>query len=313
VRIEADTVVLAAGCMQTPRHPPEERRGQQAPGSAKIWAPPRPRDHGDLTRRHRPWEGATQGYHSLHFLEEGIKLEVLWSPPAVLAARLPGPRSRLPAAPHGVRSHGALRRHHRGRTLRRRGAPSADAGSPTSASIARRTTCPHPARPGILARHLLGLGRRLDPPRPPRCPRTPRSREGRQHSAHESLRGSDTITAANHAFGTTRMAGNPRTASSTRTGAATASTTSTSPTRDLPGQPRGQPDAHVYGARRSHRRACSPGDGLTRTGQVKTFGILRRPRSVSHPPRTRGTAPRGPMSSTLPAPRQRGPSPSERA
>jgi hypothetical protein len=37
-----------------------------------------------------PWKGATQGYHSLHFLDQHIKLEVLWSPPAVLAARLPG-------------------------------------------------------------------------------------------------------------------------------------------------------------------------------------------------------------------------------
>jgi hypothetical protein len=37
-----------------------------------------------------PWKGATQGYHSLHYLEDKIKLEVLWAPPAVLAARLPG-------------------------------------------------------------------------------------------------------------------------------------------------------------------------------------------------------------------------------
>ncbi len=37
-----------------------------------------------------PWKGATQGYHSLQYLEEHIKLEVLWSPPSVLAARLPG-------------------------------------------------------------------------------------------------------------------------------------------------------------------------------------------------------------------------------
>jgi choline dehydrogenase-like flavoprotein len=37
-----------------------------------------------------PWAGATQGYHSLHYLDEGLKLEVLWSPPAVLAARFPG-------------------------------------------------------------------------------------------------------------------------------------------------------------------------------------------------------------------------------
>ncbi len=32
-----------------------------------------------------PWKGATQGYHSLEYLGEGVKFEVLWSPPAVLA------------------------------------------------------------------------------------------------------------------------------------------------------------------------------------------------------------------------------------
>jgi choline dehydrogenase-like flavoprotein len=37
-----------------------------------------------------PWKGATQGFHSLHYLEKGLKFEVLWSPPSVLATRLPG-------------------------------------------------------------------------------------------------------------------------------------------------------------------------------------------------------------------------------
>jgi choline dehydrogenase-like flavoprotein len=37
-----------------------------------------------------PWTGATQGYHSLQFLEEGMKLEVLWAPPAILSVRFPG-------------------------------------------------------------------------------------------------------------------------------------------------------------------------------------------------------------------------------
>ncbi|MBM4353148.1 MAG: gluconate 2-dehydrogenase subunit 3 family protein [Deltaproteobacteria bacterium] len=38
----------------------------------------------------RPADGATQGYQSLQFIEEVLKLEVLWSPLALLALRFPG-------------------------------------------------------------------------------------------------------------------------------------------------------------------------------------------------------------------------------
>jgi choline dehydrogenase-like flavoprotein len=91
VSIEAEVVVLAAGCMATPvlleRSGMAPRSGwlgrelQLHPGLAMMAIFPEPID---------PWRGATQGYHSLHYLHEGIKLEVLWSPPAVLAARFPG-------------------------------------------------------------------------------------------------------------------------------------------------------------------------------------------------------------------------------
>ena len=88
--VHADVVVLAAGCMQTPVI--LERSGlgggwvgrdlQLHPGLAVM---------GVFPDEVAPWKGATQGYHSLHFLQShGIKLEVLWSPPSVLAARLPG-------------------------------------------------------------------------------------------------------------------------------------------------------------------------------------------------------------------------------
>ncbi len=89
LEVSAKLVVLAAGCMQTPLL--LERSGlgggyvgrelQLHPGLAVMGVFP------DLVE---PWQGATQGYHSLHFLREGLKLEVLWSPPSVLAARLPG-------------------------------------------------------------------------------------------------------------------------------------------------------------------------------------------------------------------------------
>jgi choline dehydrogenase-like flavoprotein len=91
VDIEAKAVVLAAGCMATPLILLRSGIGgtsgyvgrelQLHPGLAIMAIFPDPID---------PWRGATQGYHSLHFLEQGMKLEVLWAPPAVLAARFPG-------------------------------------------------------------------------------------------------------------------------------------------------------------------------------------------------------------------------------
>lgn len=91
VEVRAKYVVLAAGCMQTPVILQKSevlsdnrwvgKRLLFHPGLAIMAVYPDPID---------PWTGATQGFHSLHYLKEGIKLEVLWSPPSVLAARLPG-------------------------------------------------------------------------------------------------------------------------------------------------------------------------------------------------------------------------------
>ena len=91
VRVDAKVVVLAAGCMATPvllmrsglagKSRYLGRELQLHPGLALMAV----FDHAV-----HPWRGATQGYHSLDFLREGIKLEVLWAPPAVLATRLPG-------------------------------------------------------------------------------------------------------------------------------------------------------------------------------------------------------------------------------
>lgn len=89
VEIRADIVVLAAGCMQTPVIMQRSDLGgrwvgndlQFHPGLAVMAMYDEVID---------PWFGATQGYHSLHHIKEGIKLEVLWAPPAILATRLPG-------------------------------------------------------------------------------------------------------------------------------------------------------------------------------------------------------------------------------
>lgn len=89
VQIEADRVVLAAGCMASPLILLQS-------GVDNRWLGRDLRFHPGLAimamfpEQIDPWQGATQGYHSLHFLEEGLKFEVLWSPPAVLATRLPG-------------------------------------------------------------------------------------------------------------------------------------------------------------------------------------------------------------------------------
>lgn len=91
VTIEANHVVLAAGCMATPlillRSGLANRSGHVGqdlrfhPGLAIMAMFEQPTE---------PWKGATQGYHSLHHLKKGLKFEVLWAPPAVLAMRLPG-------------------------------------------------------------------------------------------------------------------------------------------------------------------------------------------------------------------------------
>jgi choline dehydrogenase-like flavoprotein len=91
VRIDAKLIVLAAGCMATPvlllRSGLGNSSGyvgrelQTHPGLAIMAI----FDHAV-----RPFRGATQGYHSCAFLEQGMKLEVLWGPPEVLATRLPG-------------------------------------------------------------------------------------------------------------------------------------------------------------------------------------------------------------------------------
>jgi len=117
-------VVLAAGCMATPQilmrsHGGTGESGQVGqhlqfhPGGALmgIW------EH-DVN----PWEGATQGYHSLEYLKEGIKLEVLWAPASLLVTRFPGfgheYKAQLERLRHmapidaivaATRSHGSLR------------------------------------------------------------------------------------------------------------------------------------------------------------------------------------------------------------
>jgi choline dehydrogenase-like flavoprotein len=211
VDIAADVVVLAAGCMATPVILQRSDLGpasgwvgkdlQLHPGLAIMAIYDQPID---------PWKGATQGYHSLHYLEDRIKLEVLWAPPAVLAARLPGighdyqqhllRYDRM--APFDVivaadRSHGTVRA--------RRSGMDPDL-----------TFHFHEADMALLQR---GLGILSDIcwasgavgilPGLHGVPELIESKAESEILKTRKLAPADTVTAANHAFGTTRMSKRP--------------------------------------------------------------------------------------------------------
>jgi len=98
-RIDAKAVVLAAGCTSTPVLLRQSgdlanlsrqvgRNLQFHPGVAIAGVFPDAVD---------PQFGATQGYQSLAFLDEGFKLETLWAPPPLLSMRFPGMGPELQA------------------------------------------------------------------------------------------------------------------------------------------------------------------------------------------------------------------------
>jgi choline dehydrogenase-like flavoprotein len=211
VRIDADVVVLAAGCMATPlillRSGIRGVSGMVGkdlrfhPGLAVMAMFPEPID---------PWKGATQGYHSLHFLEEGLKLEVLWSPPSVLATRLPGfgheyqehllrydhlaPFDVICAADHSV---GELRP--------RRGSWDPDLRfhfHQKDVDIMQRGL-------GILSDICWAAGAECILPGLHGVPEVLRSKEEAEILRTAPLRANHTIAASNHAFCTTRMARDP--------------------------------------------------------------------------------------------------------
>ena len=91
-RVRAKAVVLAAGCMATPVL--LRRSGNLANASAQVGENlqfhPGVAAMGVFPEPTHPQFGATQGYQSLHFVGEGFKLETLWTPPGLLAVRVPG-------------------------------------------------------------------------------------------------------------------------------------------------------------------------------------------------------------------------------
>jgi choline dehydrogenase-like flavoprotein len=91
-RVDAKAVVLAAGVLATPIL--LQRSGNLANASGQVGEHlqfhPGTSVLGVFPDPVEPAFGATQGYQSLQFLRDGYKLETLWSPPGVLAVRMPG-------------------------------------------------------------------------------------------------------------------------------------------------------------------------------------------------------------------------------
>lgn len=207
VHIEAKSVVLAAGCMATPLVLARSGLGNGRWVGEDLGLHPGLAIMAIFPHAIRPWEGATQGYHSLHFLEEGLKLEVLWAPPAVLAARLPGlghdyqrhlmGYERM--APFDViaateRSTGSVR-------------PRGKSWEPDIKYELHQDDVDRIQRGvAILADIAWAAGAEEILPGLHGVPERLRSRAEAQILRTKRLHARDTITAANHAFGTTRMA-----------------------------------------------------------------------------------------------------------
>jgi choline dehydrogenase-like flavoprotein len=211
VYVRARRVVLAAGCMQTPVIlqkskvlPKNKHVGKHLllhPGLAIMAVFP---------ERIDPWMGATQGYHSLHYLREGIKLEVLWSPPEVLAARLPGlgheyqrhllsfdrmaPFDVIIAADH---SEGDVSARMRGFDPEIR------------FNFDERDVRLIQRGLGILSDICFAAGAEAILPGLNGIPEEIKSKDAAEVIRTMRLTGADTISAANHAFGTTRMSADP--------------------------------------------------------------------------------------------------------
>ena len=211
-RVRAKVVVLAAGCMATPvilqkSGPLANRSGQVGrnlqfhPGVAIAGFYPDAID---------PQFGATQGYHSLHFLAEGFKLETLWAPPAVIAVRMPGfghPLQEVFADFPKMAVFDAIASTHK---------------SVGTVKARRRGMDPiltwemHPDDVRILARSLWAMaeiffasGVRRIMPGVNGLPDFMNSLEEAELLRTHPIRATDLVSGGNHAFCTTRMHGDP--------------------------------------------------------------------------------------------------------
>jgi choline dehydrogenase-like flavoprotein len=211
VRIDADVVVLAAGCMATPIILLRSKIGNSSgyvgrdlrfhPGLAVMAMYDEVID---------PWKGATQGFHSLHYLKQGMKFEVLWSPPAVLATRLPG-------LGHEYQEH--LLHYKRMAPFDVIGAADASSGvvrprpgswdPDISFSFHQDDVEQMKEGMAILADICFASGAKYILPGLANVPEVIRSRDEARVIRQTPMKANDGIVASNHAFCTTRMSPDP--------------------------------------------------------------------------------------------------------
>ncbi len=210
--VDAKAVVLSAGCMATPllllasglanASGQVGRNLQFHPGVAVM---------GVFPERVDPQFGATQGMQSLQFLGEGFKLETLWAPPAVLAVRLPGAglalKERLAEIPYASIVDAIASCHRSLGTVRPRRRGSLDPAlswrlHPDDLPVLGRALA-------VIVDVLFAAGARKVLPGVHGIPDElgPGDVDALRR---RSFRPTDFVMAANHAFCTTRMHGDPR-------------------------------------------------------------------------------------------------------
>lgn len=210
--VRAKVVVLAAGCMATPVI--LQKSGDLANRSGQVGENlqfhPGVAIAGFFPERVDPQFGATQGYQSLHFLEDGFKLETLWAPPAVMAVRMPGfghPLQEIFADFPSMAVWDAIGSTHLSlgtvRANRRGMSP-------------RLTWNLHPDDVRILARALFVLseiffaaGATRILPGVNGLPEIMHSLDDAELLRTHPIKASDLVSGGNHAFCTTRMHGDP--------------------------------------------------------------------------------------------------------
>jgi len=91
LEVRAKCTILAAGVIGTPTLLQKNDNAANSSGMVgkNLIFHPGAAIMGIFDEEVNPWDGATQGYSSVEYLERGFKLESLWAPPAVLAVRFP--------------------------------------------------------------------------------------------------------------------------------------------------------------------------------------------------------------------------------
>jgi choline dehydrogenase-like flavoprotein len=212
-RVDAKAVVLAAGVVATPIL--LQRSGNLANASGQVGEHlqfhPGTSVLGVFPDPVEPAFGATQGYQSLQFLRDGYKLETLWSPPGVLAVRMPGLGHAFQRAILDMRYatvfDGILScRQSKGR-VRERGRTQEPAMSwrfhPDDAAVLGKAIW-------NMAEIFFAAGASKILPGVARLPDELHSLAEAEVLRQRPLAPSDVVVASTHVFGTTRMHGDPR-------------------------------------------------------------------------------------------------------